>query len=133
MPASILNAAPTAVLPPHLCTAFSHSRAYPVLVNEYRDGEVQRSLQAETSRKQWTQTRRLSTSELSELRAFYFARSGPTEPFYFYDPFETTPKFYYDPTGGSETGRYVVRFDCAWQEETGMAYSTVPITLVQLA
>lgn len=35
------------------CRAFAHSREFPVLENEYRNGESQRSAQTVTSRKRW--------------------------------------------------------------------------------
>jgi hypothetical protein len=50
MPDSVQNAAP-AVLPQSLSRAFVHTREYPVIDNEYRNGESQRSVLAMTSRK----------------------------------------------------------------------------------
>jgi hypothetical protein len=51
MPGSVANAVPTTVLPNSLSRAFTHTREYPVIDNEYRNGESQRSAQAATSRK----------------------------------------------------------------------------------
>jgi len=99
MPDSVQNAAPVAVMPNSLFRSFSHSREYPVLVNEYRNGESQRSLLAGTSRKRWQLSKRLTPSQLATLRSFYDARNGPQEAFYFYDPYSTSPKFSYDVTG----------------------------------
>ena len=100
----VANAAPSAVLPQTLSRAFVHEREYPVIDNEYRNGESQRSAQASTSRKKWTLTKRLTPSQLATLRTFYDARNGSHEPFYFYDPYETNPKFSYDPTGAALAG-----------------------------
>jgi len=93
MPGSVANAAPSTVLPNSLCRAFVHTREYPVIDNEYRNGESQRSAQAATSRKKWALTKRLTPSQLATLRSFYDARNGIHEPFHFYDPYDTNPKF----------------------------------------
>ncbi len=53
MPGSVQNAAPLTVMPASLSRAFVHEREYPVLDNEYRQGESQRSVQASNSRKRW--------------------------------------------------------------------------------
>ena len=120
MPGPIQNAAPTTVLPNSLSRAFVHEREYPVIDNEYRNGESQGSVQA-------------SNSQLAALRDFYDARQGPTEPFYFYDPYETSPKFSHDPTGQATAGRYTVRFNGEWNQSTGLGRSDVSIELVELA
>lgn len=133
MPGSVQNAAPATVLPWSLCRAFVHAREYPVLVNEYRNGESQRSRQAETSRKRWRLAKRLTAAQLAELRTFYQARKGSTEPFYFYDPWEANPKFAYDPTGASPVGRCTVRFNGEWNQSVGPARSEVSIEVIELA
>ena len=99
MPGSVQNAAPITVLPQSLCRAFAHERAYPLIENEYRNGESQRSVLATNSRKQWRLAKRLPAATLQALRNFYDARNGTAQEFYFYDPYETIPKFSYDPTG----------------------------------
>lgn len=101
--------------------------------SEYRDGGSQRSVFASTSRKRWRLAKRLTAAQLAELRAFYQARKGSTEPFYFYDPWETNPKFTYDPTGGSPVGRYTVRFQGSWSESAGLGRAVVQIELTELA
>lgn len=133
MPGSVGNAAPTTVLPWSLCRAFSHSREYVVVENEYRNGESQRGRLTETSRKSWSTQRRLTPAQLEAFRDFYDDRKGPQEPFYFYDPWDTNPKFSYDPTGNETIGRYVVRFDNPWNQEAGMGRIDVQIDLVELA
>ena len=133
MPASVQNAVPVAVLPQSLCRAFTHTREYPVIDNEYRNGESQRSVESATSRKRWRLAKRLTPAQLQALRAFYEARNGPAEPFYFYDPYETSPKFSYDPTGEAVAGRYTVRFNCEWSESLELGRAEVEIELVEVA
>ena len=133
MPGSVQNAAPTTVLPQSLCRAFSHARAYPIIENEYRNGESQRSVLATTSRKKWTLRKRLTPTQLQALRNFYDARNGTHEPFYFYDPYDASPKFSYDPTGVAVTGRYVVRFNTDWTQSVGPGRSDVDLELIELA
>lgn len=70
MPGSVANAAPTTVLPPSLSTVFEHSREYPLIDNEYRNGEWQRSLNATTSRKRWRLAKRRSPAHLQTLWDF---------------------------------------------------------------
>ena len=133
MPGSVQNAAPVTVLPQSLCKSFAHERGYPVLQNEYANGECQRSVLATNSRKRWRLTKRLTPAALQTLRDFYDARNGPTEPFYFYDPYETVPKFSWDGTGQMVAGRYIVRFDSDWSQSVGPGRSEVQIELVELA
>jgi hypothetical protein len=133
MPASVLLAAPTTVMPNSLFKAFAQSREYLLVVNDYKNGESQRNLLVATSRRSWTQAKRLPMTQLISLRNFHDARRGPMEPFYIYDPFETVPKFSYDPTGVILTGRYTVRFDSPWTQATTMPRTDVPLTLIQLA
>ena len=133
MPGSVQNTMPATVLPQSLCRAFVHTREYPVIDNEYRNGESQRSLAAVTSRKRWALTKRLTPAQLQALREFYEARNGPVEPFYFYDPYETNPKFSWDPTGAAVVGRYTVRFNSEWSQSVAPARSDVQIDLIELA
>jgi phage-related protein len=125
VPGSVQNAAPATVLPQSLSVAFTHERAYPLIENEYKNGESQRSVQATTSRKRWRLTKRLTPAALQALRNFYDARNGTTEAFYFYDPYETSPKFSCDPTGAVTVGRYTVRFNSDWQQSSGPGRSDV--------
>ncbi len=133
MPGSVQNAAPLTVLPASLSRAFVHEREYPVLDNEYRNGESQRSVQAANSRKRWRLTKRLTPVQLSALRDFYDARKGPAEPFYFYDPYETSPKFSHDPTGQAVAGRYTVRFAGGWNQSMLLGRAGVNVELIELA
>jgi hypothetical protein len=121
------------VLPNSLCRAFTRIQEYPILKDEYRNGESQRGLLASNSRKRWRLAKRLTPALLQTFRDFYDARNGPTEPFYFYDPYDTNPQFSHDPTGTATTGRYTVRFDCEWSQMSGLARSDVTIELIELA
>jgi len=133
MPGSLQNAAPLTVMPTSLSRAFVHEREYPVLDNEYRNGESHRSVQASNSRKRWRLTKRLAPAALAAIRDFYNARRGPTEPFYFYDPYETSPKFTFDPTGQATAGRYTVRFANPWSESITLGRADIVIELIELA
>jgi hypothetical protein len=121
------------VMPASLSRAFVHEREYPVLDNDYRQGDSQRSVQASNSRKRWRLAKRLGPAALAMLRDFYDARRGPTEPFYFYDPYETNPKFTHDPAGQAAVGRYTVRFANPWSESITLGRVDVAIELVELA
>ena len=133
MPGSVQNTMPATVLPQSLCRSFVHTREYPVIDNEYRNGESQRSVESSTSRKRWRLAKRLTPAQLQVLRAFYEARNGPAEPFYFYDPYETNPKFSYDPAGQAVQGRYTVRFNCEWSQSVSPRRAEVAIELVEVA
>jgi hypothetical protein len=133
MPGSVQNAAPTSVLPQSFCRAFVHERFYPLIENEYKSGESQRSVLATNSRRRWRLTKRLPPAALQTLRDFFEARNSATEPFYFYDPYDTNPKFAYDPTGVATVGRYTVRFNGDWQQSCGPGRSDVQIELLELA
>jgi len=133
MPGSVQNAVPATVLPQSLSRAFAHERAYPMIENEYKNGESQRSVLATNSRKRWRLAKRLPATLLQTLRDFYDARHGATEAFYFYDPYETSPRFSSDPTGVATTGRYTVRFDGEWIQSSGPGRSDVSIELIELA
>jgi hypothetical protein len=119
------------VLPLSLSKAFSNSREYAVIENEYKNGESQRSLLTSTSRKSWRMSKRLTPSALATLRTFYDARKGPQQPFYFYDPADSG--FTYDPTGVQTLGRYTVRCEGNWEQTVGPGRADVNIALVELA
>lgn len=133
MPGSVHNATPLTVLPASLSRAFAHEREYPVLDNDYRNGESQRKAQANNSRKHWRFAKRLAPAQLETLRDFFDARKGPMEPFYFYDPYETSPKFSHDPTGQATAGRYTVRFAGGWSQSVSLGRADVLLELVELA
>ncbi len=133
MPGSVQNADPTGVMPWSLCKAFGQSREYPVLENEYRDGSSQRSRLADTSRKRWSTQRRLTPALLAQFRQHYEDCRGGLDAFWFYDPWDASPKFGYDPSGVSGVGRYLVRYDCEWSQEAGIARADVRLDVIELA
>jgi phage-related protein len=133
MPGSVQNAAPATVMPRWLSRAFAHERAYPLIENDYKNGESQRSVLATNSRKRWRLAKRLPPAAIQALRNFYDARNGATEAFFFYDPYETSPKFSYDPTGQSTVGRYTVRFNSEWNQTIEPGRANVQIELIELA
>ncbi len=133
MPGSVANATPVYVMPHSLFTAFVQNRVFPCLVNEYKNGESQRSVQAETSRKSWRVAKRLTPSKLATLLTFYEARKGQHQTFYIYDPFETSPMFSYDDTGVETTGRYTVRFDGPWEQLAQVPRTNLPLLITQVA
>ena len=132
MPGSVQNATPLTVLQESLSRAFVHDREYPVLDNEYRNGESQRKAQASNSRKRWRLLKRLTPAQLQTLRDFSNSRKGPTEPFFFYDPYETSPKFSHDPSGQAAAGRYTVRFAADWSQSVEFVRTEVSIEILEL-
>lgn len=120
-------------MPKSLCSAFAHERAYPLLENEYKNGESQRSLQSLVSRKRWRLTKRLTPAQLVTLRTIYESCGGMFGALYFYDPYESSPRFSVDATGLSPIGRYTVRFACDWQQRNGPARSDVDLELIEIA
>jgi len=131
MPGNVANAVATETMPWSLCRAFVHAREYLIAQNEYRNGESQRDLLVDTSRKHWILAKRLAPAQLEELRDFYEARGGPLEAFYFYDPWETDPKFDSTPSGGA--GRYLVRFAGPWEQSAGAGRADANLLLIELA
>jgi hypothetical protein len=63
MPGSVQNAAPATVVPLSLCKSFVHERSYPLIENEYKNGESQRSVLATNSRRRWRQAKRLTPAD----------------------------------------------------------------------
>ena len=104
MPGNVQNAAPATVLPLSLSKSFVHERAYPLVENEYKNGESQRSVPAPTADAggSW---RSVSPPPLSRRCGTSSMRGkASTEPFYFYDAYDTSPRFSYDPTGATTVG-----------------------------
>jgi hypothetical protein len=127
MPGSVANASPTMVLPFSLSTVFSEQRHFAARVNEYRGGEAQRMVLVATSRRTFTQTKRLCPTDLLTLRTFRDTVNH--RAFYFYHPKEGT----YDPTGVSTTGRYTVRFDGNWSQTSYIPRTEAQIRMVETA
>ena len=138
MPGNLQSASPSGVMPASLSTAFTESREYAQLQNQYRDGTIQRSQLAQTSRRTFRLSKRLSASVLSALHSFWVSQKGGLTPFAFYNPFEVTSGQQigsnYDPTGNSTQGRVTVVFRGPWAQATDLARSNVQgLELVEVA
>lgn len=133
MPASVANAVAVGVLPKLICSAFSQSRSYAVLQNEYENGESQRNLQVASSQKSWHLSRPLTAAEAVELTTFYLDHKGPLIAFYMYDPYETVPQFSYDPTGTATSGRFTVHFKGSLEISLGLPRNLGQFELEELA
>ena len=125
-------------MPASLCTAFTELREYAQLQNQYRDGTIQRSQFAQTSRRTFRLSKRLSASVLSALYNFWVSQKGGLTPFAFYNPFEVTSGQQigsnYDPTGNSTQGRVTVVVRSPWAQATDLARSNVQgLELVEVA
>ena len=88
MPGNLVQSAPNGVMPASLCTAFTEQREYLQLQNQYHDGTVQRSQLAQTSRRTFRISKRLSASVLSALYSFWVSQTAGLTPFAFYNPFD---------------------------------------------
>jgi hypothetical protein len=138
MPGNLQSASPSGVMPASLSTAFTESREYAQLQNQYRDGTIQRSQLAQTSRRTFMLSKRLSATDLSTLCGFWAARKGGLMPFAFYNPFDVASGQQigsnYDPTGNSTQGRVTVVFRGPWAQATDLARSNVRgLELVEVA
>jgi hypothetical protein len=134
MPGSVVAVSASAVLPLSLSRAFEHSRAWAIAENSYALGESQRRTLAGTSRKSWRLAKRLTSTELAALRAFFYQQKGPQIPFYFYDGTETSSAWAWDPTGAATTGRYTVTFaNDQWAQSVSFPRHETEIQLVEVA
>jgi hypothetical protein len=138
MPGNLQPAAPNGVMPLSLCTAFTELREYEQLQNQYHDGTVQRSQLAQTSRRTFRLSKRLSASALLALYNFWVSQNGGLTPFAFYNPFDVAAGQQigsnYDPTGNNTQGRVTVVFRSNWAQATDLARSNVQaLELVEVA
>ena len=138
MPGNLVQAAPNGVMPFSLCTAFTELREYAELQNQYHEGTIQRSQLAQTSRRTFRLSKRLSASALATLYNFWVSQNGGLTPFAFYDPFDVAagqlPGSNYDPAGNSTQGRVTVVFRGNWAQLTDPARSNVDgMELVEVA
>ena len=125
-------------MPASLCTAFTESREYVQLQNQYHDGAIQRSQLVQTSRRTFRLSKRLSASLLSALYSFWVSKNAGLTPFAFYNPFDVGSGQQigsnYDPTGNSTQGRVTVVFRGNWSQGTDLARSSVQmLELVEVA
>ena len=116
-------------MPLSLCTAFTELREYVQLQNQYRDGTIQRSQLAQTSRRTFRLSKRLSASALAVLYDFWVSQNAGLIPFAFYNPFDVAAGQQigsnYDPAGNNTQGRVSVVFRSNWVQATGPARSDV--------
>ena len=125
-------------MPESLCTAFTELREYAQLQNEYHDGTIQRSQLAQTSRRTFRLSKRLSASVLSALYSFWVSQKGGLTPFAFYSPFDVLANQQigsnYDPAGNNTRGRVMVVFRGNWAQATDLARTNVQgLELVEVA
>ena len=137
MPENLQNAAPSGVLPASLCTAFTELREYVQLQNQYRDGTIQRSQLAQTSRRTFRLSKRLNASMVSALYNFWVSQNGGLTPFAFYNPVDVVAGQQigsnYDSTGNSTQGRVTVVFRGNWAQSTDVCRTNAEgLELVEL-
>jgi hypothetical protein len=129
MPGNLQSASPSGVMPASLSTAFTESREYAQLQNQYRDGTIQRSQLAQTSRRTFRLSKRLSASLLTALYNFWISQNGGSTPFAFYNPFDVAAGQQigsnYDPTGNNTQGRVTAVFRGNWAQATDIARTNV--------
>jgi hypothetical protein len=138
MPANILAAVPNGVMPFTLCTAFTESREYAQLQNQYRDGTIQRGQLAQTSRRTFRPNMRLDATLLSTLYTFLTSQNFGMTPFLFYNPFDVLAGQQigsnYDATGSNTQGRVIVVCRGNWAQTTDLARTNVRgLQLVEVA
>jgi len=138
MPGNLQPAAPNGVMPLALCTAFTELREYAQLQSQYHDGTIQRSQLAQTSRRTFRLSKRLSASALSALCNFWVSQNGGLTPFAFYNPFDVLAGQQigsnYDPTGNNTQGRVTVVFRGSWAQATDLARTNVEgLQLIEVA
>ena len=138
MPGNLVQSAPNGVLPASLCTAFTELREYAQFQNQYHDGTIQRSQLAQTSRRTFRLSKRLSASLLSTLYNFWVSQNAGLTPFAFYTPIDVAPGQQigsnYDPTGNNTQGRVTVVFRGNWAQLSDIARTNLPnLDLVEVA
>ena len=138
MPGNLQSAAPNGVMPLSLCTAFTELREYAQLQNQYHDSTIQRSQLAQTSRRTFQLSKRLSASTLATLYNFWVSQNGGLTPFAFYNPFDVLAGQQigsnYDPTGNNTQGRVTVAFRGNWAQSTDLCRTNMQgLELVEVA
>jgi hypothetical protein len=125
-------------MPASLSTAFTELREFVQIQNQCHDGTVQRSQLAQTSRRTFRLSKRLSVSLLSTLYSFWGSQNGGVTAFAFYNPFDVAGGQQigsnYDPTGNNTQGRVTVVFRGNWAQATDIARTNVQgLELVEVA
>ncbi len=123
MPGNVQNAVYSGTLPWSLSTSFTETREWAILIAEYKDGSSQRNPLAETSRKKYAFSKRLTAAQMTTLRNFFISSVGKAFKVY-------TKKSDYDAANSSFK---LMRFDGGWSEEIQLGRSTTSIQLVELA
>ena len=105
---------------------------------ENHDGTIQRSQLAQTSRRTFRLSKRLSASALSALYNFWVSQNGGLTPFAFYNPFDVAAGQQigsnYDSTGNNTQGRVTVVFRANWAQSTDLCRTNVPrLELIEVA
>jgi hypothetical protein len=73
MPAPVPNATATTVMPAALFSMFRQTRSYPVLRNDFANGESIREIEATNSRRSWEMSTRLAPTAMGTFRDFFDA------------------------------------------------------------
>src|ERR1035437_7287879 len=137
VPGNLVQSAPNGVMPASLCTAFTELREYVQLQNQFHDGTIQRSQLAQTSRRTFRLSKRLSASVLSALYSFWVSQTAGLTPFAFYNPFDVVANQQigsnYDSTGNNTQGRITVAFRGNWAQSTDLARSNLQLELIEVA
>ena len=131
MPANLMPASPTDVMPAVLCRAFNEKLSFEALYNTYPDGSSDRLALVENTRHYFQFTPILAASDFAALRSFFNAHLGV--PFWFYNLRETVPPYTWDGTGSSLSGRYAVVFDGQWSDQVGPARGIIIIPDMRLS
>ena len=105
------------------------------LQSQYHDGTTHRRQLAQTSRRTFKLAKRLASSDLATLKAFYDQQQGGMTPFFFYNPWDGTPTgSNYDASGKSKAGRCTVVFRAGWLQMTGLVHTNIPqLELIEVA
>jgi hypothetical protein len=138
MPGNLIQPEPHGVMPDSLCTAFTELREYAQLQNQYHDGTIQRSQLAQTSRRTFRLSKRLSSALLSALYGFWVAQNGCLTAFAFYNPFDVPAGQQigsnYDPAGNNLQGRVTVVFRGNWTQATDISRTNLQnLQLIEVA
>ena len=138
MPGNILAAVPNGVMPFALCTAFTESREYAQLQNQYRDGTIQRAQLAQTSRRTFRPNMRLNATKLATLYTFLTSQNFGMTPFLFYNPFDVLAGQQigsnYDATGNNTQGRVTVVARGNWSQLSDLCRTNVQgLQLIEVA
>ncbi|MCL5742434.1 MAG: hypothetical protein M1541_00705 [Acidobacteria bacterium] len=124
------------MLPESLSRVFTEISEFRIVANEYQDGTIQRSKQADAARRHWQLSRRLGAAELQSLREFWAACKG-ISAFFFYDPYDpgegSAIGSNYDATGVGTQGRHAVVFTAAWSGSCELCRSNAAIEFIEVA